>query len=144
MRLDHETAARYAIQCDRAGIGHDDAETLRRAALTLHSIAEQECNGTLYRAEAGDGVTHPSGADLMPGKVYRVTGQSDPRNNGRLSYWHTPDRETGARKRIEAIAARIGEGCRVEYQGDPRGWPVALFIAREGCVLEVNPPPCSR
>ena len=141
MRLNHETAARYTIQCDRAGIGHDDAETLRRAALTLHSIAEQECNGTLDRAEAGDIRTDRNGIvrPLIEGAVYHVTGQNDPTSNGRLLYYRTADRETGARKRIEAIAARIG--ATVEYQGDPRGWPVELRMA-DGRT--VSPPPYRR
>lgn len=140
-RMNNETFARYVTQATGAGLTFDEMETLRRAALTLHGISEQECNGTLYRAEAGDTRTDSKGATrpLIEGAVYQVTGQNDPFNNGRLRYYRTADRETGARRRIEAIAARIG--ARVEYQGDPRGWPVSLHLA-DG--REVNPPPQSR
>lgn len=140
-RMNNETLARYVAQATRAGMTYDDMETLRRAALTLHGISEQECNGTLYRAEAGDtridskGVVRP----LIEGAVYQVTGQNDPSSNGRLRYYRTANRESGARRRIEAVAARIG--ARVEYQGDPRGWPVSLVMV-DGRTID--PPPYRR
>lgn len=136
MRMNCEIAARYAVQCDRAGLTYGEAETLRRAALCLHGIAEQNCNGTLVRAEEGGGLTDHCGRPLVAGAVYRV---GDTNGLNPLHYYPTADRETGVRRRIEAIADRIG--ARVEYQGDPRGWPVSLVL---GNGRTVDPPPMCR
>ena len=83
--------ARYQAQASLLGIPYHVADALRRYAQRLHTISEQECNGTLWRVE-------------------------------------------GCRKRIDAVAASVGG--TVEYQGDPRGWPVTLRING----AELSPP----
>lgn len=98
----------------RLGISNNDAVTLVRASATLHTWHEHECNGAIQRDET----------------------------SGR-PYWHntisgrricrTPDRETGARKRIADVVARY-PGLTAYIQGDPRG--CALYILRPGDVLE--------
>lgn len=124
---------RYHDAAAAAGLTHDDAEQLRRDAQRLHRIAEHECNGTLERIEE-EGRTDHRGRALKVGRVYAVAGMNSP---GPLHYYPTADRETPARARIEAIAAKIG--ARVEYQGDPRGWPVSLILAGDD-RLTLDPP----
>lgn len=125
--------ASYHDAASAAGLTYEDAEQLRRDAQRLHRIAEHECNGTLERIEE-EGRTDHRGRPLQPGRVYQVAGMNRP---GPLHYHLTADRETPARARIEAIAAKIG--ARVEYQGDPRGWPVSLHLAGDD-RLTLDPP----
>lgn len=82
-----------------------DARTLRRAELTLHRWAEEECNGTIQRDE--------------------VTG---------TPYWYrhdgtrggiAPDREAGALRRVRDVCERLG--LTYYHQTDPRG--CALYVA---------------
>jgi hypothetical protein len=98
----------------RAGLTESDALALRRVAMQLHRWHELECgvdNGGVER-------------DETTGKTYwynSYTGRRSP----------TPDRETGALKRLAAIMARYPRlGHYV--QGDPRG--AALYILRPGDV----------
>lgn len=91
----------------RMGIRYDDACALVRASATLHTWAEHECNGVIQRDDETD----------KPSWYSPVTG----RCLGRTS-----DRETGAVKRAQAIAARYG--LTAYYQGDPRG--CALYLVR--------------
>lgn len=127
----NESKARYMSAAMAAGMSYGVANAVRRDAQRLHTIAERECNGDLTRAEAGD-VDH-KGRPLIVGACYTVGNINGP---GPLRYYRTPDRETGCIRRIGAAAASIG--AHVEYQGDPRGWPVTITLA-DGRTLN---PPC--
>jgi len=100
----------------RAGISFDDAHALRRIAMTLHRWHELECgsdHGCIER-------------DEETGKTYWLnayTGRRCP----------TPDRETGAKKRLAKIMERY-PSLSFYIQGDPRG--AALYILRPGDVPE--------
>ena len=124
MSTKDRTLARYYVECDHAGITYADAETLRRAAMTLHRWSEHECNGVIERCE-DEGRTDHRGRPMLKGRVYAVSNINGP---GPLRYTLTADRETPAVKRIEAIVAKL-YGARLEIQGDPRGWPVHIQLA---------------
>ncbi len=79
---------------------HEDFASLRKAAITLHTWYEHECNGAIQRDE-NDGLAY----------VYNT-------NTGKRSY-KTADREKGAIKRIDAICKRLG--LHYYLQTDPRG-----------------------
>jgi len=82
---------------------------LRRAQITLHRWAEQEC---------GDGDNYKSWAierDETTGKPYMVIYPHD----GKTHQYRIPDREAGALKRITEICKR--NGLHFYHQGDPRG-----------------------
>lgn len=66
---------------ERLGFTYEEADTLRRAQMTLHTWAERECNGLIER-------------DEETGKVYSLN-----RNGDRTKYT-VPDLETGAWKRV--------------------------------------------
>lgn len=93
-----------------AGISTADAWALRRVAMTLHRWHELECgidDGGIER-------------DETTGKTYwynAITGRRYP----------TPDRETGALKRLERIM-RAYPALGHYVQGDPRG--ASLYILR--------------
>jgi len=122
MTTKRETLSRYIVAAIAAGLTYDAADKLRRDAVRLHTISEQECNGTLYRCE-GPMQDH-RGRPMVVDAVYQVTNINGP---GPLHYYRTADRETGCRRRVDALAAKIG--AKVEYQGDPRGCPVVLRLA---------------
>jgi hypothetical protein len=103
----------YYADAIKAGLTYDEAETVRRAAMTLHRWSEHECNGTIER-------------DETTGKTYSVWNIDGP---GPIRRSPCPDRETPAIKRIDAIAKKYGLAW--EHQGDPRGWPVH-FLDSEG------------
>lgn len=88
----------------------DDVNTLRRAELTLHRWNELECG-----SERGCVVR-----DEETGKTYWQSAF-----DGRL--YATPDRETGALKRVENVCAKYG--LYYYYQSDPRGG--SLYVSRE-------------
>jgi hypothetical protein len=121
------------------GFTADEAEALRRISMTLQRWFERECgtdSGCIERDEA-------------TGKTYWLNSMSGRR-------YPVPDRETGARKRLNAIiSARnqrvisaspeqstihgcVDHICNVSVlpyiQGDPRG--AALYIIRPGDVPE--------
>ena len=85
----------------RLGFSAAEAETLRRASMTLQRWNEHECNGVIQRDE-----------------------------NTEAPYWHSPrtgerlsrvaDREAGARRRIAAIQSQHPDVI-LYVQGDPRG-----------------------
>lgn len=102
------------MQLARLGFTTSDAAALVRASATLHTWHEHECNGAIQRDEETE-------------KCYWYNADT-----GR-ELWRTADRETGARKRIEAIVARY-PGLRAYVQSDPRG--CALYIIRPDDVPE--------
>jgi hypothetical protein len=99
------------------GVEHEDAQTLRRIAMTLHRWHELECgvgNGAIER-------------DEKSGKPYWHFSDS------RYHNYSVADRETGALKRLDKLMARYPE-LSAYVQGDPRG--AALYILRPGDVPE--------
>lgn len=109
------------IQTDleRRGVSvtFDDAQTLRRAAWTLHRWAELEC---------GDGNDHASWAierDEDSGVPYFVTYPY----RGDTYRRKIADRERGALRRIADVCERYG--LHYFHQGDPRG--AALYVHTE-------------
>jgi len=99
---------------ERAGISYADAVQLRRISMTLHRWHELECgidNGCVER-------------DETTGKTYWLNSMTGHR-------FPTPDRETGAIKRLKAIMSRYPT-LGYYIQGDPRG--AALYILRPGDV----------
>ena len=113
------------------GIDYDDAHSLRNIAMTLQRWHELECgtdNGrggqTTYSVERdGD---EPDSKPFLRVQYPTVNGYVDKR-------WPTPDRETGALKRLASIMARY-PGLSYYVQGDPRG--ASLYILRPGDVPE--------
>jgi len=109
----------------RLGFTQDEAEKLRRISMTLHRWHERECGvdgGCIERDEA-------------TGKAFWLNSMTGRR-------YPIQDRETGARKRLAAILARVN-GPRhlcmaapldAYIQTDPRG--AALYILRPGDVPE--------
>ena len=111
-------AREKTFDLQRAAEGHgfrltfDDAQTLRRAELTLHRWSEEECNGTIQRPWEGtvDGDPRP----------YRPTHLS--------GIWsRIPDRERGALRRVADVCERLG--LHFYHQGDPRG--CSLYVDNE-------------
>lgn len=99
-----------------AGVGASDAHALRRIAMTLHRWHELECgtdNGAVERDEETK-------------KTYWYNANSGNR-------FATPDRETGALKRLASIMAKY-PALAYYVQGDPRG--ASLYILRPGDVPE--------
>jgi hypothetical protein len=116
-----EHIARYFAAAERAGLPYHVANAIRRDAQRLHTWDTHECNGVIQRMEEAGEFRTLSGKvrKLEAGKVYTAWNINGP---GPIQYSRTADRETPARKRIEDAAATVG-GV-VEFQGDPRGWPI--------------------
>lgn len=98
------------------GIEPDQAETLRRAQLTLHRWAELEC---------GDSNDYQSWCVVRDddGSVWH---ESYP-HNGKMRRSPARDLERGALKRVAKLCAEAG--LHFYHQGDPRG--CALYVSRE-------------
>jgi len=110
MKYDYDSVAAL----ERAGISYQDATALRRISMTLHRWHELECgidNGCVER-------------DETTGKTYWLNSMSGRR-------YPTPDRETGAIKRLKEIMSRYPT-LGYYIQGDPRG--AALYILRPNDV----------
>ena len=129
--MTRKEAMRQTIQADNLralGFTQDEAEKLRRISMTLRRWHEMECgtdNGCIERDEA-------------TGKTFWLNAMTGRR-------FPTPDRETGARKRLasimEARALRVGSAhvtLAAYIQTDPRG--AALYILRPGDVPEGKEP----
>lgn len=96
----------------------DQAETLRRASVTLRRWAEQEC-GT-----SNDFASLSIERDEATGKPYRCVY---PHRADKASRYPIGDRERGALRRVAAVCQAAG--LHYYHQGDPRG--CALYIQRE-------------
>lgn len=94
------------------GFTSEDFSALRRASNTLRKWYELECNGVIQRDEF----------DEVPYYYNPDTGK-------RIGT--VPDRENGARKRINKIVNGVS-GVSYYVQTDPRG--AALYIIRPGDV----------
>lgn len=134
----------------RAGIDYDDAMALRRISMTLRRWHELECgNGndsyswsvvrgrkeTRYGQHAGGHGPHCVFVRDDNGKPFikRHSNRAEADGTYRASWTPTPDRETGAKKRLAKIMARYPK-LRAYIQTDPRG--AALYILRPGDVPE--------
>jgi len=124
---------------ENAGIKWDDAEQLRRIAMTLHRWHELECGdgneyGSWsivrgYETNKGRGFMHDDdGAPFLEHHHYRHGAGKD-----YVTHTLVADREKCARKRLGAIMARY-PGFTAYVQGDPRG--ASLYILRPGDVPE--------
>ena len=93
------------------------AKVLRRAQMTLHRWAEEECNGTIQR----DGVN----GDGKPMRVFDM-----PMRHGgqwKQTTMYIPDREAGALRRVAEVCKAAG--LHYYHQTDPRG--CALYVSTE-------------
>jgi hypothetical protein len=120
-----------------AGVSWNDAQALRRIAMTLHRWHELEC---------GDGNAHASwcltrgykrGKSESLGFRYDDAGkpfiETHRHSENVARYTPVADRERGALKRLGKIMAGY-PGMTAYVQGDPRG--AALYILRPGDVPE--------
>ena len=108
-------AQRYVWLCEALrnhGVTQDEVETLLRCSRALHTWAEHECNGVIQRGDNGKPACYNPTSGMRIGT--------------------TPDRETGALKRAQAIAE--AHGLTIYHQGDPRG--CCLYLLRPGDVVE--------
>ena len=126
----------YANMLDRlsaVGIGYEDAMKLRRISMTLRRWFELECGdsnnfGSWAIERDGD---EP---DSKPFHVYYSHRDSKTHRAA------IPDRENGARKRLEFIMSKYPT-LAYYVQTDPRG--AALYILRPGDVRDgANPSTC--
>lgn len=134
-RKEAERLTRQADVLRSLGFTSEEAEQLRRISMTLHRWHELEC---------GDGNEFASWAierDEHSGKPYRVTHHHNRAMGGEVTRCIIPDREAGAKKRLQEIVARVNVqragkvGKLSAYiQTDPRG--AALYILRPGDVPE--------
>jgi len=99
-----------------AGISFDDAQALRRIAMTLSRWYELEC-----------GMDH--GAIERDDKTGKPFFTYDLGDSGKRGRYPIPDREKGAEKRLGAIMARYPD-FRAYVQGDPRG--ASLYVLKPG------------
>jgi hypothetical protein len=99
------------------------ANTLRRAALTLHRWYELECgDGNQWGSWAIERDDNGDGPPFMVCHHYQHGRGKDYTTRRRLS-----DREAGARKRVAQVCQEAG--CHFYHQTDPRGCP--LYISTE-------------
>lgn len=109
----------YALQATiaRRGVNltFEDANTLRRAQITLHGWNEAECG------DSNDYASWSIERDEETGKPCRVTYRHSANKSHRMAI---PDRETGALRRVRDICAR--NGLYFYHQTDPRG--CALYV----------------
>ncbi len=103
-------------------LSFDDANTLRRAELTLQRWAEQEC---------GDGNNYSSWAierDEVTDIPYMVRHHyKHGLGKDSVSRTRIADREAGALRRIKAVCER--NGLNYYHQTDPRG--CALYVSNQ-------------
>jgi hypothetical protein len=127
------------------GFTFEECEKLRRISMTLRRWFELECgNGNDWASWA----IERDGETEIP---YMVTHDH---RNGKTTRYKVADRETGARRRLEAIihavnerrfigddASRLDPRCddlKTYIQGDPRG--ASLYILRPGDIPEGKDP----
>lgn len=107
-------------------VTEDDARILRRAELTLHRWAEQECG------DCNDLASWAIEREDDSGRPFRCVYYHD----GRSLRFPVPDREAGALRRVRAVCDRLG--LVFYHQSDPRG--CALYVAKpeavKGCRVD--------
>lgn len=144
-RRESERRARQAQILLNLGFTTDEAETLRRASVTLQRWHEAKC-GTDHTCLVRGRWQRDAGAfeyDDDGAPYWEHAGAS-----GRWRYTRTPDRERGARRRIaDILGQRNGRPCLIDgtcYAADPRGAitayiqtdprGAALYLLRPGDV----------
>lgn len=87
----------------------DDLRELHRYATTLHRLDENACNGW-----------PATKTEFRDGKIFSYSVEDED--------WRLRDekKEASIHKKIQAIATK--NGWNIDHQGDPRGWPLKLFI----------------
>jgi len=104
-----------------ARIDFDDAETLRRAELTLNRWAERTCGWTTDYATVA--LIRDELTDIPYHDIHMFSGRS---YTARVN-----DLETGALRRVAEVCKR--NGLDFYHQGDPRG--CSLYIADSGAGM---------
>lgn len=100
----------------------DDANTLRRAQLTLHRWAEEECG------DSNGGGSRAIERDEETGKPYVVRHWwGDGKAKTITTRTLIPDREAGALRRVKEVCDRLG--MYFYHQTDPRG--CQLYVSNE-------------
>ena len=110
--LQHSIFTRCAVS-----LSFDDANTLRRAELTLQRWGEQEC---------GDGNDYCSWS-IERDEITQVPYFCTYPHNGPMRRYRIADKERGALKRIAEVCKR--NGMHFFHQTDPRG--CALYVSHE-------------
>jgi len=98
-------------------LSFDEVNTLRRAQITLHRWAEQECG------DSNDYASFSIERDEQTGIPYRCIYP----NEGKMHKYRIADKEAGALRRVKAVTE--AHGLSFYHQGDPRG--CALYISAE-------------
>lgn len=98
-------------------ISYDDANTLRRAELTLHRWHEEECNGTIQRDET-TGKPHRHYPDTPTSNV----------NYRPVAGLIIPDREAAALRRVKDVCDLLG---LFYYVQSDREAGAALYVSNE-------------
>ena len=135
-----EQTLRYVAKLQELGITYDDCWSLRRISMTLHRWHEGECGdsnaygawcivrGRQERTDDGQRqfVHDPDGDSYIKHHTYNHGHAPD-----RTSHEKIPDRERGARKRLDKIMSKYPD-LTSYIQGDPRG--CALHILRKADI----------
>ena len=109
-------------QVIRCGIAYDDAIALRRISMTLRRWHERECGADNGCIERNEKTGKPMWRNAMTDRCY-----------------HIPDKETGAKKRLDKIMENYPD-IKPYIQTDPRG--CALYLLRPDDVPEGEDADC--
>ena len=101
----------------QVALSFDDANTLRRAQITLHHWGEQEC---------GDGNDYCSWS-IERDEATQIPYLCTYPHNRPMYRRRIADKENGALRRVDAVCLRVG--LYFYHQTDPRG--CALYVANE-------------
>lgn len=135
---------RYEVmqRLERLGVSYDDAQTLRRIAMTLRRWFELECGDSNDMASWSivRGTKKGFGKDATfeydeTGKPYL---ERHYHNENKARYTPIPDRETGARKRLAAILAKY-PSLHAYVQTDPRGAALYILTAEQIAYYDNKP-----
>ena len=105
-------------RAEKCGLTYGDAIAVRRIALTLHRWFELECGDSNNYASWAIERDEETEVPYMVRHYYRHEGNS-------TSRVRIPDRENGARKRLDRIMAKYPT-LRAWIQTDPRGGTIYL------------------
>jgi hypothetical protein len=106
-----------------------DAETLRKAELTLNRWSAAICNGTIERPWQDDSGDPDTYIGDRPGRS--IGGYTDSTTGVfHTEYMFIPDREAGALRRVAEVCKR--NGLDYYHQGDPRGCSLYISKAEAG------------
>jgi hypothetical protein len=108
----------YSTAPNHLGLTESSARAILRAAKTLHTWAEHECNGTKQQESVQDS----TGQWVETGRWFWY----NPNTGNKIG--RAVDLETGALRRVASICKDAG--LTFEHQGDPRG--CVLKIIKDG------------